>query len=114
MKAEERAQATAVRVKQLETLLLEQARVADRGASDVTLAMGHDGGRGWDPDAHLMPIVEALREAESRGRARGLEELRRSVLRLLRYGIGPGGGSYTPEQRLPAAISLLEIGWGSE
>lgn len=39
---------------------------------------------------------------------------RASVLRLLTEGRGPGGGYYRPDQRLDAATTLLEIGWGKE
>ena len=69
----EQEEAMAIRVKQLEIALLATARAVEQECSDAALAMGPDGGRGWDPDAHLQPIVDALRAARAAGEAAGLE-----------------------------------------
>jgi hypothetical protein len=59
--------------------------------------------------------IAEVAAAEERGRRSAdaeRDELRVAMLRLLRDGYGPGGGFYEPDQRLPAAVALLDVGWG--
>jgi hypothetical protein len=58
----------------------------------------------------LEPVLtKALRVLEEAGKKRSAEEMLANTHRLLKTGRGPGGGLYLPEQRLAAAIDLIEL-----